>query len=60
MHTVKEKIKTIINDIPDEALEDVLKYLETLKNKSRDKISLSQDLSKILEEDKRLLERLAK
>lgn len=60
MQEVKEKINNVINDIPEEALEGVLEYLKSLAEKTKKDIRLSQDLSKILHEDKNLLERLAK
>ncbi len=60
MQDVKEKINKVINDIPEEALEDVLEYLKSIAEKANKDIRLSQDLSKILKEDKILLERLAK
>lgn len=56
---LKEKITSLIDSIPDDVLEDVFKYLESLTNKSKNQIQLSQNLSKILQEDKNLLERLA-
>ena len=56
---IKEKINHVIDNIPEDVLEDVLIYLKSLTNKSKNKIHLSQNLSKILEEDKNLLERLA-
>lgn len=56
---IKEKINNVIDNIPEDVLEDVLKYLKSLTNKSKDKIFLSHNLSKILDEDKNLLERLA-
>ena len=56
---IKEKINNVIDNIPDDVLEDVLKYLKSLTNKSKNNIHLSHNLSKILDEDKKLLERLA-
>lgn len=56
---IKEKINNAIDKIPDDVLEDVLEYLITLTNKPKSKIQLSQNLSKILDEDKNLLDRLA-
>jgi len=56
---IKEKINDAIENIPDDALEDVLEYLKSLTNRSRRDITLSQNLSKIFDEDKKLLERLA-
>jgi hypothetical protein len=56
---IKEQINIAIDNIPDEVLEDVLQYLKSLTDKSTSNIQLSQNLSKILQEDKKLLERLA-
>jgi hypothetical protein len=56
---IKEQINIVIDNIPDDVLEDVLKYLKSLTDKSTSNIHLSQNLSKILQEDKNLLERLA-
>ena len=56
---IKEKINVVIEDIPEDALEDVLEYLKSLTNKSKNDIQMAQNLSKILEDDKNLLERLA-
>ena len=56
---IKEKINSAIDSIPDDVLEDVLEYLKSLSNKPKSKIQLSQNLSKILDEDKDLLEKLA-
>lgn len=56
---IKDKINSVIENIPDEILEDVLEYLKSLTDKPKDKIILSKNLSKIIEEDKNLLERLA-
>ncbi len=57
---IKDKINSVIDNIPDEVLEDVLEYLKTLTDKPKEKIRISRDLSKIIEEDKNLLERLAR
>lgn len=56
---LKQEIKLVLDNIPEDILEDVLIYLKSLTNKSKNTIQLSQNLSKILEEDKNLLERLA-
>ncbi len=56
---LKEKISKVLDSMSDDILEDVLKYLKSLTNKSRNDILLSQNLGRILEEDKNLLERLA-
>ena len=56
---IKERIYKVLDNMSDDILEDVFKYLKSLTNKSRSNILLSQNLSRILEEDKNLLERLA-
>jgi hypothetical protein len=57
---LKEKINKVLDNIPDDVLEEVLEYLKSLINKSKNNIVLSHNLGKILDEDKNLLERLAK
>jgi hypothetical protein len=57
---LKDKINRALDNIPDEVLEEILEYLKSLTNKSKSDIVLSQNLGKILKEDKGLLERLAK
>jgi hypothetical protein len=56
---IKQKIYKVLDNMPDEVLEDVYKYLESLKSSSRTEITISQNLARILQEDKDLLERLA-
>ena len=56
---IKQKIYKVLDNMPDEVLEDVYKYLESLKSRSRTEITISQNLARILQEDKKLLERLA-
>ena len=56
---IKEQIYKVLDNMSDDILEDVFKYLKSLTNKSRSNILLSQNLGRILEEDKNLLERLA-
>ena len=56
---IKDKIYKVLDNMSDDILEGVLKYLKSLTNKPRSNILLSQNLSRILEEDRNLLERLA-
>jgi hypothetical protein len=56
---IKDRIYKVLDNMSDDILEDVFKYLKSLTNKSRSNILLSQNLGVILEEDKNLLERLA-
>jgi hypothetical protein len=57
---IKEKIYKVLDNMSDDILEDVFKYLKSITNKSKSDIQLSHNLGKILEEDKNLLERLAR
>lgn len=57
---LKERINQVLDNMSDEILEDVFKYLKSLTSKSRKDIRTSQYLSRILDEDRNLLERLAK
>lgn len=56
---LKDKINQVLDKMPDEVLEDIFNYLKSLTTKSAQEIRLSQNLGKILEEDKNLLEKLA-
>jgi hypothetical protein len=56
---IKEKIYRVLDKMSDEVLEDVLKYLKSLTNKSKDEILFSRNLGRILEEDRNLLKRLS-
>lgn len=59
MSEVKEKIKDMLQNVPDDALDVVLKYLESYQNKNDEDVNLAKNLSKILKEDSDLLDRLA-
>lgn len=54
------EIHKLLDQVPDSALSNVLTYLNSLKGKSEEEIKRASHLKKILEEDKGLLERLAK
>ena len=56
---IKQEINKTLDRIPEEVLGEILDYLKKLEGKKSDTFSLARDLKKILEEDKRLLERLA-
>jgi ERCC4-type nuclease len=60
----REEVKTAINEIlekiPEEALQEVFDYLKSVQDKSTGSINLSKNLRTILNEDKELLDRLAK
>ena len=57
---VKLKITELLENTPESVLNEVLDYLKTVKGKSANNVTLSQNLRRILNEDKELLERLAK
>ncbi len=57
---LKEEINKVLSEAPDEILESVLDYLMELLSKSESDAILSSNLSRILHEDKELLEKLAK
>jgi hypothetical protein len=57
---LKEEINKVLSDAPDDVLESVLDYLKGLLSKSISNAILSNNLNRILHEDKELLERLAK
>ena len=60
----RQELKTAINEIlentPDSVLNEVLDYLNSVKNKPEQTVTMSHNLRTILTEDKELLERLAK
>jgi len=54
------EINKVLYQVPDSALNNILSYLNSLKGKSEEEVKRASQLRMILEEDKRLLERLAK
>lgn len=57
---VKKEIQKELEKAPDPVLEDILKVLKEYKHYSPEKVRLSKNLRKILDEDKGLLHKLAK
>ncbi len=57
---LKIEIQRVINNVPENILEDVLDFLKELQEQPDSKVKLTNNLRKILSEDKELLERLAK
>ena len=59
----REEVKTAINQLldntPEQVLQEVFDYLKSVQEKPTKSVSLSQNLRTILTEDKELLERLA-
>jgi len=56
---VKTEIHKVIDLLPDDISKDVLDYLKSILQKSSDQVRTSNNLSKILKEDRSLLNRLA-
>lgn len=57
---LKIEIAKSLEEMPEQVLENVLSYLEKLKAEQDSSEALNQLLSTILEEDKNLLNRIAK
>jgi hypothetical protein len=57
---IKNEIHKVLDQVPEDALPDVLGFLKELQVHSSDKIKLTNNLKKILSEDRELLEKLAK
>ena len=56
---VKTEIHKVIDMLPEDISKDVLDYLKSILKKSSDQVRTSNNLSKILKEDRNLLNRLA-
>jgi len=56
---LKIKINQAIENAPETVLQAVLDYLTQIQEDSSDKVTLSQNIGKILREDRELLQRLA-
>lgn len=56
---VKIEIHKVIDMLPDDISKDVLDYLKSILEKSSDQVRTSNNLSKILKEDRNLLNLLA-
>lgn len=59
MDNIKTEIHKVIDQIPDDLSNDVLKYLKDILDKSSQDIKTATNLSKILSEDRKLLKKLA-
>lgn len=59
----REEVKTAITELldnsPEQALEEVYKYLKAVQESPSKSVALSQNLRKILSEDRELLKRLS-
>ncbi|MDB5153305.1 MAG: hypothetical protein JWR54_2056 [Mucilaginibacter sp.] len=57
---IKTEIQKVLDQVPENVLQDVLDFLKELQNKCGDQIKLAINLRKILSEDRELLEKLAR
>jgi len=56
---IREEIHKVVDNMPEEVLQNILDYFKAIERSSKDKFQLSQNLRKILIEDKTLLQKLA-
>lgn len=56
---IKIAISELLDNTPEQVLQEVFDYLKSAQGKSNESVSLSQNLRTILTEDRELLERLA-
>lgn len=57
---IKIKIRELIETIPEEHLEGIYQYIQSLKDVPPETIQKTRSLSKIISEDRELLKKLAK
>ena len=60
MSDIKEKLHRVVDELPDSISQQVLDYLNQIKNKSTQELIRVEHVNKILQEDKEVLEKLAK
>jgi len=57
---LKTEIQKVLDQVPETVLPEILVYLKQIQHQSPDQVKLSNNLKKILSEDKELLEKLAR
>jgi hypothetical protein len=57
---IRKEINRVIQEVPENFLEDILSYLKQIEKKSKNDIETFSDLKRIFKEDQELLEKLAK
>ena len=57
---LRKEINRVIQEVPENFLEDILSYLRNIEKKSKMDIEALSDLKRIFKEDQELLEKLAK
>ncbi|HMG09001.1 MAG TPA: hypothetical protein VK609_10855 [Mucilaginibacter sp.] len=56
---IKIEIQKVLDQVPEDALADVLSFLKELQQQPAENIKLTHHLKQILSDDKELLEKLA-
>jgi hypothetical protein len=56
---IKTEIQKTLNEIPEDALKDVLSYLRDVKTHAPDKATIFKHIDRIIEEDHEVFKRLA-
>lgn len=56
---IRTEIQKVLDNVPENALQDVLDFLKELQSASPEHIKLTNNLRQILAQDKELLEKLA-
>ena len=57
---LRKEINRVIQEVPEDFLEDILSYLKQIKKRSKEDIETFTNLKRIFKEDQELLEKLAK
>ena len=57
---IKIKIQQVLDQVPENALQEILNYLKHIQSHSANEIRLANNIQKIVTEERGLLERLAK
>ena len=57
---LRKEIDRVIQEVPENFLEDILSYLRNIEKKSKQDIEALSNLKRIFKEDQELLEKLAK
>lgn len=56
---LKKEIQSVLDKLPEESLADVLAFLRSIDELNASKVLMADNLRRILNEDKQLLEKLA-
>jgi hypothetical protein len=56
---IRSEIHKVVDNMPDDILQNILEYFKTIEHSSKDRVKLSYNLKKILSEDNSLLQKLA-